>query len=88
MYTSCVLDLFRCVYAPQVHHSTAQERMEGKMTSLYTLEVSGPVLPYHIHELCSLVKVTQSGNFSMTSSTAVTLKLPTATLKLPTARKS
>ena len=66
------------VYAPQVHHSAAQERMEGRMTSLYTLEVSGPILPYHLRELCSLIKVTQSGNFSMASSTAVTLKLSTA----------
>ena len=66
------------MHHPQVHHSTVQERREGRMTSLYTLEVSGPVLPYHVRELCSLVKVTQSGNFNMTSSTAVTVKLPTA----------
>ena len=44
--------------------------VDGRLTPLHTLELSGPLLPLTVRRLCSLLRVTQSGDFSAQFSTA------------------
>ncbi len=42
-------------------------RPDGEPFTTYVLDFIGPVMPYHIHRLCNLFRLTQSGNFEMNS---------------------
>ena len=42
-------------------------RPDGEPFTTYVLDFIGPVMPYHIHRLCNLFRMTQSGNFEMSS---------------------
>ncbi len=42
-------------------------RPDGEPFTTYVLDFIGPVMPYHVHRLCNLFRMTQAGNFEMSS---------------------
>ena len=41
----------------------------GESVTQYSIDLTGPILPYHIHRLCNLFKHSQRGAFDMTATT-------------------
>lgn len=38
---------------------------QGEPVTQYAIDLIGPIMPYHVHRLCSLFRITQVDNFSM-----------------------
>ncbi|XP_078617520.1 protein downstream neighbor of Son-like [Branchiostoma floridae x Branchiostoma japonicum] len=55
--------------ALKVKQGSIRQTIAGKLTQVNSLEVSGPLLPLHVRQLCSLFQHTQHGEFSATFST-------------------
>jgi hypothetical protein len=41
----------------------------GEAVTQYSIDLTGPILPFHIHRLCNLFKSSQNGAFEMTATT-------------------
>lgn len=48
----------------KVKQGTIQEHVDGKLIRLHSLDISGPILPEMLSQLCSLLQRTQKGEFS------------------------
>ncbi|XP_035687556.1 protein downstream neighbor of son homolog [Branchiostoma floridae] len=55
--------------ALKVKQGSIRQTIAGKLTQVNSLEVSGPLLPLHVRQLCSLFQHSQHGEFSATFST-------------------
>lgn len=54
----------------QIKHSTVKQTdNEGNIRQVNILEVNGPCLPHHLHNLTALLQRTQNHDFSMTFNT-------------------
>lgn len=54
----------------QIKHSTVKQTdNEGIIKQVNILEVNGPCLPHHVHNLTALLQRTQNHDFSMTFNT-------------------
>ena len=56
-----------------LHKNRVEQKVIKGLTSAnepfthYVVDLSGPIMPYHVHRLASLFRVTQTGEFEMTS---------------------
>ncbi|XP_019623286.1 PREDICTED: protein downstream neighbor of son homolog [Branchiostoma belcheri] len=55
--------------ALKVKQGSIRQTIAGKLTQVNSLEVSGPLLPCHVQQLCSLFQHSQHGDFSTVFST-------------------
>ncbi|KAI8520572.1 hypothetical protein Bbelb_003260 [Branchiostoma belcheri] len=55
--------------ALKVKQGSIRQTIAGKLTQVNSLEVSGPLLPLHVQQLCSLFQHSQHGDFSAVFST-------------------
>lgn len=58
------------VQSYKVKHSLVkQTEMDGTINHVHILEISGPVLPHHVHQIRKVLERTQKGEFTLTFNT-------------------
>ena len=50
--------------SPQTKQGTIQEHIGDKLTRLHSVDITGPILPQSLNNLCRLFQKTQHGDFS------------------------
>lgn len=51
------------------HSLVKQTEMDGTINHVHILEISGPVLPHHVHQIRKVLERTQKGEFTLTFNT-------------------